>query len=92
MPDTRGLADAIKGINAQDQTLSIQNYQIDHVVTVSPPTTDGAPAVFLNVGGSIQQAPYLDSLTSPAANQWVRVLVINNSPTILGRIVGLPVV
>jgi hypothetical protein len=90
MPDTRGLADAIKGLGAQDQALSVQNYLIDHVVTSSPPTTDGATAVFLNIGGSIVQAPYLDSLTTPLANQLVRVLIVNNSPTILGRVIGLP--
>lgn len=90
MPDTRGLADAIKGLGAPDQALSVQNYLIDHVVTSSPPTTDGATAVFLNIGGSVVQVPYLDPLTSPAAGQLVTVLIVNSSIRILGRVVGLP--
>lgn len=88
-PDTSALVDGIASLSDQDQQLSVQNYLIDHVGATST-TTDGVAGVFLLIGSDVVQAPYLDSLTSPVAGQKVRVLIVNNSPTILGRVVGLP--
>lgn len=97
MPDVRGLADAIAPDGPQ---VSMQNYTIDHVGTTAT-TTDGAVGVFLDISGdstpttsgtTVQQSPYLDSLTSPVKGQVVRVLIVNGSPTILGRVVGLPAI
>jgi hypothetical protein len=89
MANTTSLADALTGLTASDQQLSIQNYVIDHVGSAAT-TTDGVAGIFLQIGADVVQSAYLDSLTSPVAGQKVRVLIVNNSPTILGRVVGLP--
>lgn len=87
------VAATIAGLSDADQQLSIRNYVIDHVSSGgSGATTDGATAVFLNINGDVVQSSYLDSLTSPIAGQTVRVLIVNNSPTILGRPIGLPAI
>lgn len=99
MPNTARLATALANQAAAGQEISVQNYKIDHVTTASPPTTDGATAVYLDISGdststtsgtTVQQSAYLDSLTSPLKGQLVRVLLVNGSPLILGRVVGLP--
>jgi hypothetical protein len=71
--------------------IAIQNYTIDHVAAAGTgTTTDGTAGVFLAIGPDVVQAPYLDSLTAPTAGQTVRVLMVDNSPLILGRLIGLP--
>lgn len=87
-PQLANLADALMGLTDEEQKLSVQNYVVDHVVAGG--SADGVTAVFLAVGGSIVPAPYLSSYTSPAAADQVRVLIVNNSPTILGRPIGFP--
>jgi hypothetical protein len=86
MASAQQIAAALADLSTADQTLSVQNYAIDHVVAGG--AADGSTAVFLSIGGSVLQVPYLDSLTSPVAAQMVRVLIANNSPTILGRVIG----
>jgi hypothetical protein len=52
--------------------------------------TDGHASVTVTVGSSAVTAPYLESYTSPAVGDLVMVLLVDRSPLILGRIVGLP--
>jgi hypothetical protein len=87
-PNLTKIADAL---TPEELQFSVANYVIDHIGSTAT-TTDGMAGVFLQVGSEVQQAPYLDSLTSPVAGQTVRVLIVNGSPTILGRPVGLPAI
>ena len=60
---------------------------------VSGGAVDSHTAVNVQVGGSIVPAPYLDSYGSagdPAVGDLVLVLLVDRSPVILGRIIGLP--
>lgn len=94
MPDHRKLADAITGLTAADQQLSVQNYTVDHIDITGASTRDGSTGAFLAIAGTganATQAAYLASY-APVAGDTVRVLIVNNSPTILGRISGLPAV
>lgn len=94
MPDHRKLADAITDLSAADQQLSVQNYTVDHIDITGASTRDGSTGAFLAIAGtgaSATQAAYLDSY-APVAGNTVRVLIVNNSPTILGRVSGLPLV
>lgn len=94
MPDHRKLADAITGLTASDQQLSIQNYTIDHIDITGASTRDGSTGAFLAIAGTganATQAPYLASYV-PTAGDTVRVLIVNNSPTILGRVAGPPLI
>jgi hypothetical protein len=52
--------------------------------------TDGHASVNVTVGSSTVTAPYLESYTSPAVGDLVMVMLVDRSPLILGRIVGLP--
>lgn len=60
--------------------------------TVTPPsgasTTDGATAVYIQVGADQLPAPYIG--TAPAVGSTVAVMFVNGSPLILGRPVGFP--
>lgn len=85
----RSAASAVIGATADNSTMSIQNYVIASMGPTST-TVDSVPGMFLNIGGTPVQVPYPDSITSPAAGQTVRVLMINNVPTVLARVIGLP--
>lgn len=50
---------------------------------------DGNAAASVTVKGSTTPAPYLSSYT-PTVGHTVAVLLVNNSPLILGRVIGLP--
>lgn len=92
-PNHAKLADALAGM-AADQRLSVQNYSVDHIDNTGASTRDGSVGAFLAIAGTgvnATQAPYLASY-APALGDTVRVLIVNDSPTILGRVSGLPVV
>jgi len=61
-----------------------------HTVTAGA-SADGVAAAVVTVDGNDIAAPYAASYT-PTVGHLVMVLLIDNSPFILGRIVGLPVV
>lgn len=92
MTDVRKLAQNLIGIGVTvggaNATVTRGNYLIDHVVPGG--ASDGTTAVFVNISGSVLQVPYLDSLTSPVAGQMVCIEIINSSPQIHGRVIGLP--
>lgn len=93
MPDHTRLAGAITGL-VPDQRLAVENYTVDHIDNTGASTRDGSVGAFLAIAGTganATQAPYLASY-APAAGDTVRVLIVNDSPTILGRISGLPLV
>lgn len=77
------------------QTRLIQNYAVS-VVTASAAGLvaagdNGAAAAFIDVGGTNVPAPYLASYT-PVVGHTVAVDFRNNSPLILGRVIGLPTI
>jgi hypothetical protein len=86
--DMSGVADKIQGLSDQEQQISIQNYVVATVTAGA--SLDGVAAVFLTIGPNTVPAPYLSSYTSPTVGDTVRVLIVNQSPTILGRVIGLP--
>lgn len=53
---------------------------------------DGNAAVTVTIEGNAVPAPYLASYTTPTVNDVVSVLLVDNSPLILGKRIGLPVV
>jgi hypothetical protein len=88
------LADAVTGLTAGDQQVSCQNYTVDHIDVTGASTRDGSTGVFLAIAGTganATQAAYLASYV-PTVGDFVRVLTVDNSPTILGRLSGLPLV
>lgn len=95
MTDVSKLANSLIGVGitvgGADATVTRANYPIDR--TVAGGASDGTTAVYVAItgpGAAATLTPYLDSLTSPVAGQMVCVLIINNSPLILGRVIGLP--
>lgn len=67
------------------------SHKLGTVATVTAGTsTDGRATVTVTVGGDTIPAPYLLSYASPTVGDMVAVLLVNHSPLILGRVVGLP--
>jgi hypothetical protein len=53
--------------------------------------TDGRAQVTISFAGVSIALPYLyDAYPTPAVNDVVQVLIVNNSPTIQGRVGGFP--
>lgn len=86
-PAVRRLAQAVAG-----QVTNPSVYLHSTTVTVVTPgaSLDGVAAVSVAVNADNVPAPYLASYLSPTVGDQVSVLLIDHSPLILGRVVGLP--
>lgn len=83
----RRLADAISLASNKSQYYALTTT----VVGISPGTSvDGRAEVTIALGADSVTAPYLDSYSSPALGDSVRVEMFQGSPIITGRVVGLP--
>lgn len=84
--DIADLADGIK------DTAPPNSYTRNYKVSVVTPgaSLDGKAQVYIKVGADDLPVPYLDSYLTPAVNDIVQVQFSEGSPTIQGRVIGLP--
>lgn len=87
MDNLGALVDALSS-DSSSTTIRVRLGTVTAVVAGG--AADGNAAVTVNVNGSTVVAPYLAAYSSPTVGHNVEVLLVNGSPLILGRVIGLP--
>lgn len=84
------LAQAIQARTDAAADLRYRVGTVTHIDTTSGVTTDGASLLTVDVRGSTQQMSRLARYSAPTVGDLVAVLIVDKSPIVLDKIIGIP--